>query len=137
MSEQQQEEIREGKGEPRPSRNREQPVVEEPAVEPAKKRRTRLWLGIGLGILAVAGLLWWLHARKFEDSDDAQVDGYITAVSPRVAGTVVRVFVDDTRAGKPGDLLGEVDATDLEVAFARARAVVSQAEAGIAAERPN
>jgi membrane fusion protein, multidrug efflux system len=137
MSEQQREEMREGKGEARPSRNREEPVVEEPAVQPAEKRRTRFWLAIGLGILAVAALLWWLHARKFEDSDDAQVDGYITSVSPRVAGTVVRVLVDDNRSVKPGDLLVELDPADLEVAFAEARAAVAQAEAGIAAERPN
>jgi membrane fusion protein (multidrug efflux system) len=136
MSQLKQEEMREGNGGARPGRKDEKPAAEELAVETAKKRRTRLRVGLGLGILAIAGLLWWLHARKFEDSDDAQVDGYITAVSPRVPGTVVRVLVDDNRVVKEGDLLVELDAADLEVAFAQARAAVAQAEAGVAEERP-
>ena len=136
MSELEQEEMREGNGGARPGRNDERPDAEQPDAETAKKRRTRLRVGIGLGILAIAALLWWLHARKFEDSDDAQVDGYITAVSPRVPGTVVRVLVDDNRVVKEGDLLVELDAADLEVAFAQARAAVAQAEAGVAEERP-
>jgi membrane fusion protein (multidrug efflux system) len=137
MSEQQQVELREGDGGARQGRNREEPAAEQAAAETEKKRRTRLRVGIGLGILAVAGLLWWLHARKFEDSDDAQVDGYITSVSPRVPGTVVRVLVDDNQSVKLGDLLVELDAADLEVALAQARAAVAQAEAGMAAEQPN
>jgi membrane fusion protein, multidrug efflux system len=77
-----------------------------------------------------------LHARKFEDTDDAQVDGYISSVSPRVPGTVVRVLVEDNQPVKPGDLLVELDAADLEVAMAQARAAVAQAEAAFAAEQP-
>jgi membrane fusion protein (multidrug efflux system) len=64
------------------------------------------------------------------------VDGYITSVSPRVPGTVVRVLVDDNREVKQGDLLVELDAADLEVAFAQARAAVAQAEAAVAEQRP-
>src|SRR5205807_1104938 len=104
MSEQQLEEgRRQGNGGVRPEQRRE----EEASAEPAKKSRTRLRVGVGLAVVAVAGLLWWLHARKFEDTDDAQVDGYITAVSPRVTGTVSRVLVEDNQTGKQGDLLVE------------------------------
>jgi membrane fusion protein (multidrug efflux system) len=103
---------------------------------PATKSRTRLRVGIGLVVLAVAALLWWLHARKFEDTDDAQVDGYITAVSPRVPGTVVRVSVEDNQTVKQGDLLVELDTADLEVAMAQALAAEAQAEAAVAEEQP-
>jgi len=133
MSEQQLEEgRRQGNGGVRPEQRRE----EEASAEPAKKSRTRLRVGVGLAVVAVAGLLWWLHARKFEDTDDAQVDGYITAVSPRVTGTVSRVLVEDNQTVKQGDLLVELDTADLEVALAQARAAVAQAEAGVAAEQP-
>ena len=132
MSEQQPEEMRrQGNGGIRPVHNEE-----EPAARAAKKGRTRLAVGIGLAVVAIAGLLWWLHARKFEDTDDAQVDGYISSVSPRVPGTVVRVLVEDNQPVKPGDLLVELDAADLEVAMAQARAAVAQAEAAFAAEQP-
>src|SRR5207245_7277620 len=85
---------------------------------------------------AGGALLWWLHARKFEDTDEAQLDAYITAVSPRVTGTVSRVLVEDNQTVNQGDLLVELDTADLEVALAQARAAVAQAEAGVAAEQP-
>jgi membrane fusion protein (multidrug efflux system) len=139
MSEQQPEEVRQpdeglrqGNGETHPERQ----AREESSAEVAKKGRIRLRIGIGLGLLAIVGLLWWLHARKFEDTDDAQVDGYITAVASRVPGTAVRVVVQDNQTVKPGDLLIELDTADLEVAVAQARAAVAQAEAGLAAEQP-
>src|SRR5207253_9516072 len=102
-----------------------------------KKSRMRLRVGLGLAVVAVAALLWWLHARKFEDTDDAQVDGYITAVSSRVPGTVVRVLVEDNQAVKKGDLLVELDMADLEVAVAQAGAAGAQGEAAGAGEQPS
>jgi membrane fusion protein (multidrug efflux system) len=132
MSEQRPEEMRrQGNGGTRPARNEE-----EPAAQAAKKGRIRLAVGIALAVVAIAGLLWWLHARKFEDTDDAQVDGYISSISPRVPGTVMRVLVEDNQTVKPGDLLVELDAADLDVAVAQARAAVAQAEAAFAAEQP-
>ena len=102
-----------------------------------KKPAARVRIVAGLALLAIVGLLWWLHARKFEDTDDAQVDGYITAVSSRVPGTVLRVLVEDNQPVKQGDVLVELDAADLEVAAAQARAAVAQAQAAFAAEQPS
>jgi membrane fusion protein, multidrug efflux system len=112
------------------------PPVDEQAAA-AKKRRTRLRVVVGISIAAAATLIWWLYARKFEDTDDAQIDGYITAVSSRVPGTVVRVLVEDNQTVKQGDPLVELDTADLEVALAQARAAVAQAQAAFAAEQPN
>src|SRR5438128_245371 len=134
MSEQQLEEgRRQGNG---GARSEQRPELDAPA-EPAKKSRMRLRVGLGLAVVAVVALLWWLHARKFEDTDDAQVDGYITAVSSRVPGTVVRVLVEDNQAVKRGDLLVELDTADLEVAVAQAGAAAAQAEAAVAEEQPS
>ena len=134
MSEQQGEETaRQGNGGTEPAQH----ARSEAPVDTRKKVRTRLAVGLGLGALALVGLLWWLHARKFEDTDDAQVDGYISSISPRVPGTVVRVLVEDNQSVHPGDLLVELDTADLEVAVAQALAAVAQAEAAFAAEQPN
>ncbi|OLE53883.1 MAG: hypothetical protein AUG74_20920 [Bacteroidetes bacterium 13_1_20CM_4_60_6] len=112
---------------------------EEPAQQAAspKTDRKRIAVAVGVVVAVVGAFAWWLHARKFEDTDDAQVDGYISSISPRVAGTVVRVLVDDNKTVKEGDVLVELDTTDLEVAVAQARAAVAQAEAAVAAEQPN
>ena len=134
MAEQQSEEMRRQRsGEARPRR---QEVLDK-AVTAGPKDRKRLLIVAGVAVVAIAALLWWLHARKFEDTDDAQVDGYISAVSSRVPGTVVSVLVQDNQTVKPGDALVELDPTDLEVAAAQARAAVAQAEAAVAAEQPN
>jgi len=134
MSERQVEETaRQGNGGTEPAQHGRS----EAAVDTRKKSRTRFAIGLGLGALALVALLWWLHARKFEDTDDAQVDGYISSISPRVPGTVVRVLVEDNQQVNPGDLLVELDTADLEVAVAQARAAVAQAEAAFAAEQPN
>jgi membrane fusion protein, multidrug efflux system len=79
---------------------------------------------------------WWLHARRFEDTDDAQIDGNIAVISPRVPGTVTAVHVVDNQAVKEGELLVELDPTDLEVALVQARANVAQAQAAYEAESP-
>jgi membrane fusion protein (multidrug efflux system) len=105
--------------------------------DPKKSRKIRLRIVAGVLVVVVIGLAWWLHARKFEDTDDAQVDGNIISVSPRVPGTVVAVHVVDNQQVNAGDPLIELDPTDLQVALAQARANVAQAQAAYEAENPS
>jgi membrane fusion protein (multidrug efflux system) len=88
-------------------------------------------------LVAVVALLYGLHARRSEDTDDAQIDGNVSAVSSRVPGTVTAVRVEDNQPVRAGDVLVELDPTDLQVALAQARAAVAQAEAAMAAEQPS
>lgn len=106
------------------------------AKDPAKAGRTRIRIIAVLALVAAAGLIWWLHARHFEDTDDAQVDGNITAVASRVPGTVIAVHVEDNQTVKKGDLLAELDVADLQVSLAQARASVAQAQAQLEAQQP-
>jgi membrane fusion protein, multidrug efflux system len=122
--------LREGNG-------RQSPAAPAEADTGTRKRNLRTRVVAGVVIVALAAFAWWLYARHFEDTDDAQIDGDITAVSPRVAGTVVAVHVVDHQQVKQGDLLFELDPTDLEVAVAQARAAVAQAEAAYQAENPS
>src|SRR5437763_7295015 len=105
--------------------------------DPAKRSRILLLIIAGLAVAGIIVLVWWLHARKFEDTDDAQIDGNIVSVSPRVPGTVVAVHVVDNQVVKAGDPLLDLDPTDLEVALVQARANVAQAQAAYEAENPN
>ncbi len=106
------------------------------APQPQPKRSRRTIVFVVLGVLVVAGFLYWLHSRNFEDTDDAQIDGNITAVSSRVPGTVVAVHVEDNQPVKSGDLLVELDPADLQVALAQAKAAVALAQAQLEAEQP-
>jgi membrane fusion protein (multidrug efflux system) len=106
-------------------------------ADPKKSKKLRLRVLAGLVVAAAVVLVWWLHARKFEDTDDAQIDGNIISVSPRVPGTVIAVHVVDNQQVNAGDPLVELDPTDLQVALAQARANVAQAQAAYEAENPS
>ncbi len=110
-----------------------------PAGEAKKPARgaLRKRVAIGAVVVLVAALLYWLHARHFEDTDDAQIDGNISAISSRVPGTVTAVHVDDNERVRAGDALAELDPTDLEVGLAQAKAAVAQAQAAFEAEQPS
>ena len=107
------------------------------ARDAGRSRRTRIRIAAVVAILAASAFAWWLHARHFEDTDDAQVDGNITSVSSRVPGTVTAVHAEDNQSVKRGDLLVELDAADLQVALAQARASVALAQAQLQAEQPS
>jgi len=102
-----------------------------------RKRAIRLRVVASAAALALVLSGWWLHARRYEDTDDAQIDGNISAVSARVPGTVTAVHAVANQEVKAGDELVQLDATDLEVALAQAKANVAQAEAQVSAEDPN
>ncbi len=104
---------------------------------PVKKKSRRPIVFLALGVLAIAIGGYWLYARHFEETDDAQIDGNISNLGPRVPGTVTNVYVLENQTVKAGDPLLEIDPTDLNVAVAQARASVAQAEAQLQAEDPN
>jgi membrane fusion protein (multidrug efflux system) len=106
------------------------------APKPAPPRSRRLLALAAVGVLALGSLSYWLYAQKFEDTDDAQVDGNISNLSPRVAGNIKVVHVVDNQEVAAGQLLAEIDPADLEVAVAQAKAAVAQAEAQLRAEDP-
>ena len=98
----------------------------------------RLFVGIVVVLtLAALGAAYWVHPRHLEDTDDAQIDGTISNISPRLNGYVQAVYVTENQAVKAGDVLAEVDPTDLRIALAQARAQVAQAEAQLDAENPS
>ncbi|MGB5197295.1 MAG: biotin/lipoyl-binding protein, partial [Candidatus Deferrimicrobium sp.] len=88
-------------------------------------RRRTVLRGVIAAVAAVAlilGLRYFLYARSHESTDDAYLEGHVISVSPRVSGHVLRVYVDDNREVRKGDLLVELDPRDYEVRLEQARA---------------
>ncbi|MGH7436652.1 MAG: biotin/lipoyl-binding protein, partial [Polyangiaceae bacterium] len=108
-------------------------------TKPAAAARSRRPLVVGgiLAVLAAGGLAYYVHSTHYAETDDAQVDGNMSNVSPRVAGNVATVNVLENQSVKEGDVLATIDTADLEIAVAQAKAQVAQAQARLDAEDPS
>jgi membrane fusion protein (multidrug efflux system) len=84
-------------------------------------------------LLLVGGFFIWRYYAVRESTDDAQIDGHINPISPRISGTVLRVLHDDNEVVQAGTLLVELDPKDYQVAVDRARADLANAQANAVA----
>src|SRR5258708_4854034 len=87
-------------------------------------RRSR-WILLFAGALAaVAVASWWLNARNYESTDDAQIEGHLDLVSPRISGTVsyINPGVENNQFVEVGTLLLELDPRDYEAELEHAKA---------------
>jgi membrane fusion protein (multidrug efflux system) len=85
---------------------------------------------IPLVLLVIAGAaLLWFYLAGYESTDDAQVDVHLYPVSARISGYVIKVNVNDNQYVEQGTVLVEIDPKDYEIAVARARADLANAEA--------
>jgi membrane fusion protein (multidrug efflux system) len=109
------------------------------ANRPATRGRRRAFgiFFVVLLIIGVGALLYWLHARQFETTDDAQIDAHLNPVTSRVDGTIIAVHVDDNDHVQIGTPLVDLDPRDFQVSVDQILAQVSQARSMVVAERPN
>jgi membrane fusion protein (multidrug efflux system) len=126
-------------GTPTPPTDAQNDVAEEADAAKPKPMatRTKLIIAIVAFVAVAAGLIYYIHSRGYEDTDDAEIDGNMSSISARVPGTVRAVYVIENQSVKVGDPLVDLDPADLDVAVAEARAVLAQAEATLEAEGPN
>jgi len=104
---------------------------------PSRDPRFRVALIIGVIVLIVVGLFLWRYFTSYESTDDAQVDGHLNSISPRVAGHVVKLLVTDNQYVDMGTPLVQIDQRDYQVAVDRARADYNDAVAQAEAARTN
>jgi membrane fusion protein, multidrug efflux system len=120
----------------RPDSGQEKPPVQ---THDDQRKRTRMLASfmVVLVIAAIGGLLYWLHARHYEDTDDAEIDGNLSPIGTRVDGTIVKVYAQNNQMVKVGDPLVELDPRDIQVKLDQAQAQLAQARGQLAGERPN
>ena len=65
----------------------------------------RYWalLGLIVGVLLIGFLVF--DAMKYQSTDDAYVETTTVSVSPKVAGQIVKVLVEDNQEVKAGDVV--------------------------------
>jgi len=134
--------------------NEARPVIVEPTLEVAEPnevperasgvrrliqehpRRSVGALVVAIVILLALGY-FIRNAYLYEDTDDAQVDGYVKPLSARIAGHVQEVKVIEGQFVHAGDVLVVIDPKDFEVSVAQARANLADAGASAASSRLN
>ena len=86
-----------------------------------------------IGGVIVAALLvgWWLHARNYESTDDAFIDGRTVQISAQVAAAIVDVPVTDNQLVDAGTELVRLDDRDYVAQRDQAQAQVNQAQSSI------
>ncbi len=92
--------------------------------EPAKKSYSR-WFVLGAVLLIVgAAIAWWIVAQRYESTDDAQIEGHLDSISPRISGTVTYIDprVENNQFVEAGTLLVELDPRDFEADLEHAKA---------------
>lgn len=100
------------------------------------KGRTRIIIVAATAVVLAGALAWWHYSGR-ESTDDAQIDGHIHQIASRAPGTVLEVAVRENQRVKAGQVLVRVDPRDYEVALARARADLAEAQSAAEAARVN
>ncbi|HEV8481721.1 MAG TPA: HlyD family secretion protein [Candidatus Eisenbacteria bacterium] len=122
---------------PRPLPVREVPRErgEAPALPPPAPARRGpkpiVWIGLAVVVLAALGLGAWqlVYAQHHVTSDDAQVEGHIVPVLPKVSGYVARVAVEENQSVHKGDVLVVLDDRDYAAKLEQANADLAVAQA--------
>ena len=68
--------------------------------------RFRMFLILGVVVLAVVGIFLWRYFSSYESTDDAQIDGHVNSISARVAGHILKLNVQDNQFVRGGNRAG-------------------------------
>jgi membrane fusion protein (multidrug efflux system) len=99
------------------------------SANPRRKRAIRFIILalVVVGIIVAIPIYAYYSVR--ESTDDAQVDGHVIPISPRITGTIISVLVNDNQQVRAGQELVRLDPADFQVALQQARAQLATAQA--------
>jgi membrane fusion protein, multidrug efflux system len=113
-----------------------QEKVQAPPVAPRSGSRTKLVVAVVLLVAVAVGVYTaYMHFRDRVSTDDANVDGHISAIAPKITGNVVEVAVLDNQQVKAGQVLVRIDPGDYQAAVDVAKAALAQAEGQLQSAR--
>ena len=108
------------------------PVETPPPVRPRGGKRIAFAI-MGVVVLALLGfgVRRYVYGLSHVSTDNAQVDGHIIPILPKVGGFVAEVRVDENQRVKGGDTLVVLDDRDYKVRLAQAEADLAAALATV------
>src|SRR5580693_7059275 len=103
-------------------------ITEARTMPPARSSSRKFAIFGAIIVLAGIGVYLWVHSLNRVSTDDAQVDGHIVPISPKIYGKVLEVLVDDNQQVKQGQILVRIDPQDFQAKVDQAQAAVAVAE---------
>ena len=104
------------------------PSKQRPDKHSSPYRKTVLAISAAM-VVAVASSYFAWNAFRYEDTDDAQIDGHVMQLSTRINGQIKDVYVVEGQLVHAGDVLVTLDPQDYKIAEAQAQANLADAEA--------
>lgn len=107
-------------------------VAQSTASVPTKKKNKILFLLIGSIALiggAIFGWRWWQFNRIHVTTDNAQIEGHISPIAPKVSATVQQVLVQEGDRVQAGQALVILEDRDLNLKVQQAEANLQAAQA--------
>jgi membrane fusion protein (multidrug efflux system) len=105
--------------------------------DPKRKRTIRFVVLALIVVAAIAAIPIYAYYSVRESTDDAQVDGHLVPISPRINGRIISVLVNDNQPVRAGQELVTLDPSDYQVALEQAQAQLATAEANTTESKVN
>ena len=80
-----------------------------------KKKDLKIYIPLTAVILLVlvGAIYWYIDYSKYIKTDDALVSSDVVSVSPKIMGRISKLYVEEGDSVKQGQLIAELDSTDL------------------------
>lgn len=91
-----------------------------------KPRRVRIIIPLGIILLLaiLTATYWYIYLRGYVSTDDAYIDADALSVSPKIQGRIVQLNVDEGDSVTAGEVLAQLDDSDLRAQEAQAQAAL-------------
>ncbi len=106
-------------------------------ADPRRKRTIRFIILALIVVAAIVAIPVYAYYSVRESTDDAQVDGHVIPISPRVSGTVLDVLVNDNQPVRAGQELIKLDPADFQVSLQQAQAQLAGSQASTTESQQN
>jgi membrane fusion protein, multidrug efflux system len=95
-----------------------------------KKNNFKVYIPLTIVVLVIifGGIFWYLDYTKYVYTDDAHVDSDYVSISSKILGRICKIYKQEGDSVKAGELLAELDSTDLLAQKQQALATKAQTE---------
>ncbi|MBV9510612.1 MAG: HlyD family secretion protein [Caulobacteraceae bacterium] len=84
-------------------------------------------MGAVVVVALLIGLVVYLTGGRYENTDDASIQGATISIAPSISGRVIAVKVKDNQEVRAGETLFQIDGRSFQTAYAQASAALANA----------